>query len=174
MNIKDLKDCIDQSPLYGNKKGGKEFDDAGQCAEKALPFPCGVIVRKGDIIDHVAFAYDGFTLKHGGMGGKQQDFALQKNEYIVRVAGSFVNYGGAVTVKTLEFTTDKGRVFTVGTADSGDERFEFKAKEGYAVCAMYGRADNFVRGIGFYARQVKMDLGGGLKDLGDKMASKFK
>ena len=167
MNIKDLKDCIDQSPVCGNKDYGKEFDDMEQCAEKTLPFPRRIAVRTGSVIDRLEFGYDGFALGHGGKGGAPQEFSLKQGEHIVKVEGACCDFGGKVTVRALKFTTDKGNVIQVGT--EGGENFEFKAKDGYAICAMYGRADNYVRGIGFYARKVDMDLGGAFKGIGGKL-----
>ena len=124
-------------------------------------------MRTGSVIDRLEFGYDGLTLGHGGKGGAPQEFSLKQGEHIVKVEGACCDFGGKVTVRALKFTTDKGNVIQVGTA--GGENFEFKAKGGYAVCAMYGRADNYVRGVGFHARKIDIDLGGVFKGIGGKI-----
>lgn len=174
MDIQKLKECMDRSAVYGNRENGNEFDDMELCAEKGLPFPCGIIARTGCIVDRIGFAYDGFTLNHGGTGGSQQEFALRKDEHIVRVAGTCCGWEGSIAIQALVFTTDKGNVFTAGTAGMNGTRFEFKAKDGQAICAMYGRADRYVRGLGFETRKIDMDLKDRCKGIGGNMFSGLK
>lgn len=174
MDIKALMENVDKSPLYGNNGYGKEFDDMTECAEKGLPFPVGIIVRQGDIVDQVCFVYDDFTSKHGGEGGAANSFDLQPDEKIVKVSGCLARYGNDRLLKTIEFTTDKGRVFSTGSPAGGEAPFEYVAKEGYSICALHGRSAQYVGGIGFCARKNDLDLGGSFKGFGGKFGDMMK
>lgn len=169
MDIQKMKECVDSSPLYGNREHGNEFDDMEQCVEKGFPFPKSIVVRTGSIVDRIGLVYDGFMLNHGGTGGTQREFSLQEDEHIVRVTGFCSEWGGKVTVQSLEFTTDKGNVFAAGTTGKGGTSFEFATKDGHAVCAVYGRADNYLRGLGFHTRKIDMELKDPCKGIGGRM-----
>ena len=54
MDIKGLIKSVDRSPLFGNEKYGKNFDDSVQCADAAFPFPVTIVVRPGAIVDNLS------------------------------------------------------------------------------------------------------------------------
>lgn len=164
MDIKNLMSSLEQSPLYGNKKYGQAFDDAEPCNEKCFPFPVQITIRKGAVIDKLAFAYDGLTTEHGGNGGTPSGMTLQEGEHIVKVCGTHAKFNNDDVIETLSFTTDKGRSFSAGTPKPGNGYFEYKARDGYAICALHGRSANYVGGIGFYARKIELDFLGEKSD----------
>lgn len=171
MDIKALMSKFSKSSVNGNNQYGAAFDDAEKCAEKGQPFPCGIIIRKGAIIDSLGFAYDGFTLTHGGKGGSEQTFTLRKDEYIIKVKGTYEAFGKDVVISSLEFTTNKGNVFSANRPTGNSHSFEYKAEDGYAISALHGRAGSYLGAIGFYAQKIDMDLGNNLKGFGNPFAA---
>lgn len=171
MDIKALMNSFRKSSTNGNTNYGRAFDDAEICAGKGLPFPCGIIIRKGVIIDNVGFAYDGFTLAHGGKGGSEQSISLRHDEYIIKVTGTYEPFGRDVVISSLEFTTNQGNVFSANRPTRNSQSFEYKAEDGYAICALHGHADNYLGAIGFYARKINADSGNNLKDMGNMFNS---
>lgn len=165
--MKSLK----KSPAYGNGTYGKAFDDIETCAGKGLPFPCGIVCRKGVIVDQLTFQYEGFTLPHGGNGGTAQEARLRQGEYITNVSGTYAMFGKDLIIKTLKFTTNKGQNFCVGTPSGNDRSFDFQAETGHAICALHGHADRYLGEIGFYTRKIDMDMTGGMGDFGSKIGS---
>lgn len=165
MDIKDLKNVIKQSAMYGNDEYGNAFDDTNACREKNLSFPTEIIARKGAIVDNLGFVYGNILLVHGGTGGNPMKFTLEKDEHIIRVSGSQERFDNVMLIQSLEFETDKKRVFSVGYP-SQNGRFDYRVEPGYGICAMYGRSANYLGAIGFYARKVNMennDVFGGMK-----------
>ena len=158
MDLKSILGMFEKSPLYGTPvSGAPEFDDAQTCAGMGPAFPKQIDFRQGDSL---AFRYDAQTLKHGGTGGSPNSFTLAADEHIVRVEGKFSSWGGG-TIMDLVFMTDKNRSLGKGRPTPGTEGyFEFRAKEGQAVFGMFGRADHFLRNIGFYARPIESTQGG--------------
>lgn len=154
MDFKSLNDLIKKSELFGNSKTGTAFDDSGAHTQAGLGLPTGISVRRGSIIDKVTFIYGAKKMEHGGQGGSEQTFSLEKDERIVGVEGSIDYFDHADTIQSLKFTTDKGRVFAVNQPGS-KRKFKFETEEGYAICALHGCADRYVRGIGFYALNMK-------------------
>lgn len=165
-----MMDRIGKSPLCGKPAAGvPEFDDAETCAGMNLDFPKQVEFRQGVIVDGLAFVYSSKTLAHGGRGGSPNCFPMQEGEHIVRAEGKFSPWGGG-TIMDLVFITDKGRSFGKGRPSPGDEGyFDFRAKEGHAIFGLYGRADHYMRNIGFYTREIK-SAGGGLFPGGNPFA----
>lgn len=160
MDLKSIMDRIGKSQLYGKPvAGAKEFDDAEACAGLNLAFPTKVDFRQCVIVDSLAFAYGSQTLAHGGQGGSPYGFPLQEGEHIVRAEGKFSPWGGG-TVMDLVFITDKGRSFGKGRPTPGDEGyFSYDAPKGQAIFGLHGRADHYLRNIGFYTRETQS--GGG-------------
>lgn len=162
MDIKSLLNTLKKSELFGDSRYGKTFDDLDFCSEKGLPDPKSVIIRKGAIIDNLAFAYNGFTAAHGGAGGGKSESMLGKDEYIVKVAGTYGPYAGEQLIETLAFTTNKGHVISAGRPVAGKNYFEYQAENGYAIFALYGRSDRYLNCIGFYSKKTDIDIKGGL------------
>lgn len=154
MDFNSLKNMAKKSDLFGNQNSGKAFDDNETHAQGNLGLPTGISVRRGSIIDKVTFIYDQKKLEHGGKGGSEQIFQLQKDERIISVEGTISKFGNIDTIQSLKFTTDKNHSFNVNRSNSNN-KFKFEAEDGYAIYALHGRADQYVRGIGFYALNVK-------------------
>lgn len=158
MDIMSLMKSLKKSRLYSfgnNRSYGKEFDDVETCTDHNLPFPRSIITRSGGVIDSFGFSYDGYSLAHGGSGGSREEFVLMPDEYIVKVAGSFTCYNGEELLKSLVFTTNKGRQFTAGVP-LNNGNFEFEAEEGYGVCAVFGHSGQYMVNVGFYTRKVDL------------------
>lgn len=156
MDIKGFIKSVSRSPLYGNEMYGKNFDDSTQCANAAFPFPVSIIVQKGDIIDNLGFGYEKFTLKHGGSGGTKKENRLNADEHIIKVEGNYEKYGKEVVMKSLSFTTDKGRTFNYGTVTNGQGYFKYEASPGFAICALHGQEGRFLGAVGFCARKIQL------------------
>lgn len=165
MDINSLMNTVKQSELYGNNQNyGKKFEDINLCSEKGLPLPKSIIVRKGAIVDNLTFVYDTFTAAHGGQGGSKQEMPLQKDEYIVKVAGTYARFSNESLIETLSFTTNKGKVFAAGNPRPGNNYFEYQAESGYAICGVFGRADRYLANIGFYSKKTDANTGSGFSD----------
>lgn len=158
MDINALLKTLKKSELFGDTRYGKAFDDLELCSKNGLPFPNRIIIRKGAIVDNLTFMYNGNTMGHGGQGGSKNETLLAKDEYIVKVAGKFGRFGNETLIETLAITTNKGKVFSVGQPAPGGGYFEYKAEEGYAICALFGRSDRYLNSVGFYSRKTDMDL----------------
>lgn len=158
-----MMNMFEKSPLYGTPiLGAPAFDDAEACAGMGAAFPKQIDFRQGAIVDNLTLHYDSRILSHGGQGGSPNSFPLQDAEHIVRVDGKFSSWGGG-TIMDLVFMTDRNRSFGKGRPMPGDEGyFSFRPKEGHAVFALHGRADHFIRNIGFYTRPIKEEKGGGI------------
>lgn len=153
ISIKTLK----KTELFGDSRYGKEFDDIELFSKNGLSNPKSIIIRKGCIIDNLTFEYNDFSAVHGGTGGSEEETMLEKDEYIVKVSGTYGKFGKEFLIETLSFTTNKGKEISTGQPNPGKENFEYKAEDGYAICALFGRADNYLNCIGFYS--IKMDQG---------------
>lgn len=166
MDIKSLVNTVKKSELFGDSRYGKAFDDLDFCSEKGLPDPKSIIIRKGAIIDNLAFAYNGFTAAHGGTGGGKSESMLEKDEYIVKAAGTYDKYANELLIESLAFTTNKGNVIPACGPVPGKNYFEYQAENGYAIFALHGRSDRYLNCIGFYSKKtdfdIKDDLLGGL------------
>lgn len=158
MDIMSLMKSLKKSKLYSygnNRSYGKEFDDVQTCTDHNLPFPKSIITRWGEVIDSFGLSYDGYSLVHGASGGHREEFVLMPDEYIVKVAGSFTCFNGEELLRSLVFTTNKGRVYTAGMPLSNG-CFEFQAEEGYGICAVFGHSGQYVANVGFYARKIDL------------------
>lgn len=158
MDIKELLKTLKKSPLYGDARYGKEFDDFESCCKNGLPQPQGIIVRKGAIVDNLAFVYKDITARHGGSGGTQSEMRLADDEYIVMVTGKVDRFGNESLIESLTFTTNKGRVFSAGRPAAGPGYFEYKADDNYAICALFGRSDRYLNCIGFYVKKANSKI----------------
>lgn len=166
MDLKGFMDNMKKSSLLGNNlKYGKEFDDVEVLTSKGLSFPKCIVVRRGCIIDNLTFVYSDFVAEHGGVGGAKQEFALQENEHIVKVEGTYNQFSGQSLIENLKFSTDKGRVFDVGHPRKGANYFEFQAENGQAICGMFGRSDRYLANVGFYTSKINPDLGKGFPEM---------
>lgn len=158
-----MTEMFDKSPLFG--PAGFEsfaFDDAEACVGMNPAFPTQIDFRQGAIVDGLEVYYNPRSLKHGGLGGSPNSFPLQDGEHIVRVEGKSDAWGGG-TIMDLVFTTDRGRNFGKGRPTPADHGyFRYGAPNGYAIFALYGRADRYIRNIGFYARPIESKQGGGI------------
>lgn len=162
MDIKSILNTLKKSELFGDPRYGKEFDDIDLFSEKGFSNPQSIIIRKGDIIDNLTFVYNGYTAAHGGSGGSKKEAILGKDEYVVKVAGTYRKYGNEVLIETLAFTTNKGNVISAGQPIPGKDYFEYKVEEGYSICALFGRADRFLNCIGFHSKKIDMDTKDGI------------
>lgn len=158
MDIKSLSKTLKKSDLFGDTRYGKEFDDIDFCSEKGLSNPQSIIIRKGGIIDNLTFVFNGYTGAHGGTGGTKKESMLGKDEYIVKVAGTYGKYANELVIETLAFTTNKGNVISAGQPAPGKDYFEYKVEDGYAICALFGRADRYLNCIGFYSKKMDVDI----------------
>lgn len=163
-----MMDMIGKSPLFGPPAPGfpetdpLKFDDADACAEMNLAFPSRIDFHQGYIVDGLEIHYGSQCLKHGGQGGSPNQFPLSKDEHIVRVEGKYSPWGGG-TIMDLVFFTDKGRSFGKGRPVAAEKvYFSYEAPKGHAIFALYGRADHYIRHIGFYTRPIKMEQGGSI------------
>lgn len=158
-----MREMFDKSPLFGPV--GFEsfaFDDADACAGMNLAFPKQIDFRQGHIVDGLEIHYGSQSLKHGGQGGSPNKFPLEADEHIVRVEGKYSPWGGG-TIMDLVFITDKKRGFGKGRPTAADEGyFSYDAPKGHAIFALYGRADQYIRNVGFYARPIEAPKGGGI------------
>lgn len=159
---------FDKSPLFGPPAPGfpetdpLKFDDADACAEMNLAFPTRIDFHQGHIVDGLEIHYGSRSLKHGGQGGSPNKFTLEAGEHIVRMEGKYSPWGSG-TIMDLVFFTDKGRGFGKGRPTAADEGyFSCDAPKGHAIFALYGRADHYIRHIGFYTRPIKMEQGGSI------------
>ena len=162
MDVKSVLKTLKKSELFGDSRYGKEFDDIVLCSEKGFSNPRSIIIRKGEIIDNLTFEYNGYATEHGGSGGTKKEAMLGKDEYIVKVAGTYGNFGNELLIETLSFTTNKGNVISAGQPAPGKNYFEYKAEESYAICALFGRADRYLNCIGFYSKKIDVDIKNGL------------
>lgn len=162
MDIKSILNTLKKSDLFGDPRYGKEFDDIDLCSEKGFSNPQSIIIRKGAIIDNLTFVYNGYTTAHGGSGGSKNEAMLGKDEYIVKVAGTYAKFGNELLIETLAFTTNKGNVISAGQPTPGKDYFEYKAEEGYSICALFGRADRYLNCIGFHSKKIDMDTKDGI------------
>ncbi len=162
MDIKSILNTLKKSDLFGDPRYGKEFDDIDLCSEKGFSNPQSIIIRKGAIIDNLTFVYNGYTTAHGGSGGSKNEVMLGKDEYIVKVAGTYAKFGNELLIGTLAFTTNKGNVISAGQPTPGKDYFEYKAEEGYSICALFGRADRYLNCIGFHSKKIDMDTKDGI------------
>lgn len=158
-----MMEMFDKSPLFG--PAGFEsfaFDDAEACARMNLAFPKQIDFRQGYIVDGLEIHYNSRSLKHGGQGGSPNSFPLNEGEHIVRVEGKSDAWGGG-TIMDLVFVTDRGRCFGKGRPTPADHGyFHYDAPNGYAIFALYGQADHYIRNVGFYARSIEAPKGGGI------------
>ncbi len=174
MDVKTMMESADKSPFYGNQNYGTEFDDMAVCSEHGFPLPSAIVVRKGGIVDQVSFLYKEFEAKHGGEGGTKHRYDLDSDEKIVKVRGCMGKFANERVIAALEFTTDKKRVLAVGSVSGREGVFEFSAKEGHAICALYGRSARYMGGIGFYTCKTDMDFAENLKGAGAGIMNKLK
>lgn len=165
MDVKSVLKTLKKSELFGDSRYGKEFDDIELFSKNGLSNPKSIIIRKGCIIDNLTFKYNDFSAVHGGTGGSEDETMLEKDEYIVKVSGTYGKFGKEFLIETLSFTTNRGNEITAGQPNPSKENFEYKVEDGYAICALFGRADNYLNCIGFYSR--KMDIGMKKDLLGD-------
>ena len=89
---------------------------------------------------------------------------LGKDEYIVKVAGTYGKFGNELLIETLAFTTNKRTVIAAGQPTPGKDYFEHKAEEGYAICAicaLFGRSDRYLNCIGFYSKKIDVNIKNG-------------
>lgn len=156
MDIKGLIKSVARSPLYGNEKYGKKFDDSEQCAAASFPFPVTIVVRQGSIVDNIGFEYDKFTLTHGGKGGTSKKNTLNAGEHITKVKGNHETFKGDVVIKSLSFTTDKGRTIKYGTVTNGKGYFEYEAKPGHGICCLHGQESKYLGAVGFCTRKIEL------------------
>lgn len=149
-----MKGYAQKSALFGNANHGNAFDDNEATAEMGLPTE--ISVRRGAIIDKVTFIYGQKKMEHGGNGGSEQVFKLEEGERIVSVEGTIGKFGNVDTIRSLKFTTDKNHIFVVNQpVVIPKPGFKFEVEDGYAISALHGRADRYLRAIGFYALNLK-------------------
>jgi hypothetical protein len=84
---------------------------------------------------------------HGGFGGSQTLFDLDRNEHIVKISG---RYNKFVTSATVE--TDTARTISVGTGGGGDGEYTYEAPPGFEIVGFFGRSGTLVDAIGVVLR----------------------
>lgn len=161
MNLKEqspLKEVIvEKSHLMGGKPTSKPFDDWQTYCDEGSPALTEIVVRSGAIIDNITFVCGVKRYSHGGSGGSERRFVLEKDEFIVAINGSYTRFCNMDCISSLSFKTDKGREFSVGNTAAAN-KFEFKAPKGMHICALFGNADKFLGNIGFYAVEPPKDM----------------
>ena len=99
---------------------------------------------------------------HGGSGGsKKRGYAWERRVHC-KSCGTYAKFGNELLIGTLAFTTNKGNVISAGQPTPGKDYFEYKAEEGYSICALFGRADRYLNCIGFHAKKIDMDTKDGI------------
>ena len=154
-----MKEIV-KSESFGKSDGFSEVYDGKEVYEShLLGLPTQIVVRNGDVIDSVSFAYGEFELPAlGGDGGGKHVFSLKANEYIVRVSGAYTsNYYGASALTALSFQTNLGNVYGVNGSSRAEGQFEYEVPVGKVICCLFGTrsvhtdGSVFVSTIGFYA-----------------------
>jgi hypothetical protein len=135
---------LGQTQLAGGG-GGRPFTDQNVPAGARIT---EVVVRSGDTIDAVQAIYvlpDGRSLQgeqHGNSGGNSHTFRLDRDEYIIGLAGRFGD-----TVDSMRIITNK-RTSQVYGGRGGDRDFRIDVPPGSQAIGFIGRSGNTVDAIG--------------------------
>jgi len=115
----------------------------------------GVKIRHGDFIDAVDLLYksagkvEGLG-RHGGDGGSEDVFLLDKGEHITGITGT-ANDDFVITM-TIVTNKRKSRKFGGANGD-GATKYSFVVEPGLEVVGFYGRAGQYLDQIGIFARK---------------------
>ncbi|XBH82235.1 hypothetical protein VPH35_070929 [Triticum aestivum] len=145
---------------WGSDAGAAHDIDVRAAAPHRLE---SIVVRRGKVIDSVAFTYtdEGGQLHTagpwGGTGGVEEDtITLGPTEYVTQVAWSvgpfeFKEIDDCVT--SLKFVTNQGA--TYGPFGRGDgAHHSLPVLDGGSLVGMFCRAGDFLHAIGFYVRPL--------------------
>jgi hypothetical protein len=132
-----------QSSVYGGDGGSPFTDDLTQVCRLA-----GMVVRHGSRIDAITSIWelpDGSQVtgtRHGGTGGSESSFTLEKDEYINRI-----ELRSGSEVDSLTFFTDTGNKFgPFGGSGGGDHTIV-----GGPINGFFGRSGSRLDAIGAYS-----------------------
>ncbi len=141
---------LGQTQLAGGG-GGRPFADGNIPPGARIT---AVVVRSGDTIDAVQAIYalsDGRNLagqQHGHSGGNSHTFRLNRDEYIIGLAGRFGD-----TVDSMRIVTNK-RTSQVFGGGGGDKDFRIDVPRGNQAVGFTGRAGDTVDAIGLIYMQT--------------------
>jgi hypothetical protein len=113
----------------------------------------GVKVRHGAVVDAVELLYKTAEGKveglghHGGNGGSESTFLLNKGEYINGITGTT---DGTHIVSIVIVTNQRKSDKFGGAPNEGKDKFSY-VTQGDEVVGFYGRADSFVVQLGMLA-----------------------
>ncbi|GAB0139105.1 hypothetical protein EsDP_00007320 [Epichloe bromicola] len=137
-----------QSDFWGGPHGSW-FSDLPKLASLAeKPKVSKLVLRAGSRLDSVGVVLesaDVFT--HGGSGGAETTFALDKDEYWIRASLCQGQKGGRTRIFSLGATTSKARTVAAGTA-TGDCR-DFIAPEEWHIVGFMGQSGDQVDRLAF-------------------------
>jgi hypothetical protein len=133
-----------QTDLAGGS-GGTEFVDADVPAGGRI---VEVRIHAGDYVDSIQMVYsmpDGRPLeaaRHGGDGGRGVSFRLDRDEYIVGIAGRYGQYVDSVRIRTNK------RTFPPVGGRGGDKDFRIDVPNDNQVTGFIGRSGEYLDAIG--------------------------
>jgi hypothetical protein len=132
--------------------GGTEFGD------DYLPPRSKVIevrVRAATVIDSIQIIHETAGGErhpmevHGGSGGAEQVFLLDRDEYITGIRGKC----GALVDSLQVLTNNAGHPSDMYGAEGGGLEYEYHAPPGYEIVGFFGRAEDKIDAIGVIMRR---------------------
>ena len=160
MKEEAFKIPVNKSELFGSGNYGSDFNDIETYLQNRVQNPTSIIIRKGLIIDNLTFVYQGYSAVHGGKGGTLIETKLSQGDYIVKVSGTYGQFANQDLIETLTFTTKFGKVISSNLPYPDKKDFEYTAKEGHSICALFGRAGCYLNSIGVYTIEHNFNLSG--------------
>lgn len=135
---------------YSGGYGGREFSDD---ALPALSKVVQVKVRHGRSIDAIQIIHETSSgvrhpmSAHGGNGGREEDFLLDDDEFIIGITGRFGN-----RVDSIQFITNKQRSQMFG-GNGGGASYLYEAPDGTEIAGFFGRSGNVIDAIGIILKR---------------------
>ncbi|MFF7352609.1 jacalin-like lectin [Streptomyces filipinensis] len=124
---------------------GTPFDDADDLP--ATPSPRTLTLRGGARLDAVSLTHtDGTVLAHGGSGGTAASLTLGPGEHLTSVTLTEGRKEGRTRIFSADFTTDRGRGLTAGTATT--DTAVLTAPPGWQIVGFTGRAGDEIDKLG--------------------------
>jgi Jacalin-like lectin domain len=86
---------------------------------------------------------------HGGFGGEQLTFDLDREEHIIKISGTYDKFVRSITVET----NNPVKQLTVGN-QVGAGKYTYEAPSGFEIVGFYGRSGALVDAIGVVLRAI--------------------